>query len=158
MFLKISQISQENTCVGVSSEQSCKPFKFLRTPPYLLLIRQAVALYHIYPFFYKQRFFSSQPQLLINFLWIQLQILLRCSLTHKSTIIHRHFLSRVYLLFNILSMSELKSIYVVSMWSIFHYLYFHHDNSYNLMYTRSFAYFKEYVLLFLNNNVDEGCE
>ena len=49
-------------------------------------------------------------------------------------------------------MSRLRSIYVVSMLSAFH---FHlHENRH----TCSFAYVLEYALLSLDDNVDEECE
>ena len=44
-------------------------------------------------FFFKQRFFSTQPQCCLTFSWTELQILLRCCLLHNiSIIILRHFL------------------------------------------------------------------
>ena len=61
-------------------------------------------------------------------------------------------------------MSRLRSIWVVSMQSIFDFhLHFHHDSSYhgysyNHTNTCSFPYFLEYVLLFLDDNMDEECE
>ena len=48
-------------------------------------------------FFHKQRFFSTQPQCCSTFLWIELQMLLRCCLIHISIIILRHFLYLLYL-------------------------------------------------------------
>ena len=47
--------------------------------------------------FYKQRFFSTQPQWCLFFSWIELQILLRCCLIHISIIIVRHFSHVLYL-------------------------------------------------------------
>ena len=42
------------------------------------------------------------------------------------------------------------------MWPIFHFhLCFHHEKTYEYRHTCSFAYFLEYVLLFLGDNVDE---
>ena len=49
-------------------------------------------------------------------------------------------------------MSRPKPIYVISMRSIFHF----HLHFYR--YTSSFAYFIEYALLFLDDNMDEECE
>ena len=50
------------------------------------------------------------------------------------------------------SISKRRSISVLSMWSIFHFhLHFHRHTS-------SFAYFLEYVLLFLDENVNEKCQ
>ena len=50
-------------------------------------------------FFYKQRFsfFLSQPHCCLTFSWIELQMLLRCCLIHKSIIILRHFLYLLHL-------------------------------------------------------------
>ena len=48
-------------------------------------------------FYYKQRFFSTQPQCCLIFSWIELQMLLRCCLIHISIIILRHFLYLLYL-------------------------------------------------------------
>ena len=47
--------------------------------------------------FYKQRFSSTQPQCYLNFSWIKLQMLLRCSLVHINIIILRHFLHLLHL-------------------------------------------------------------
>ena len=83
-------------------------------------------------FFYKQRFFSTQPQCCLTFSWIELQVLLRCCLMHISIMIVRDLF--IFTLF--VPMSILRSIFVVSMWSVFHfYLHFHDNYSYNLMST-----------------------
>ena len=50
-----------------------------------------------YTLFYKQRFFSTQPQCCLTFSWIELQVLLRCCLIHRSIIILRDFLYFIYL-------------------------------------------------------------
>ena len=47
-------------------------------------------------FFYKQHFFSTQPQCLLAFSWIELQTLPRCCLIHSSIIILRNILYLVY--------------------------------------------------------------
>ena len=47
-------------------------------------------------FFHKKRFFSTQCQCCLKFLWIELQMLLRCCLIQISIIILRHFLCLVY--------------------------------------------------------------
>ena len=41
-------------------------------------------------YFYKQRFFFNSASVLLNFSWIDLQILLRCYLIHITIIILRH--------------------------------------------------------------------
>ena len=48
-------------------------------------------------FFYKQCFFSSQPQCCSTFSWIELQMLLRCYLTHISILILSLTLYLLYL-------------------------------------------------------------
>ena len=42
-------------------------------------------------FFYKQCYFSTQPQCWLAFSWIELQMLLRCYLIHKSILTLKHF-------------------------------------------------------------------
>ena len=78
----------------------------------------------LHAFFYKQCFFSNQPQCCLTFAWIQLQMLL-------STYKHHHTETR-FIFTKYVSLSRSRSIYVVSMWSIFH---FHYVYSYNLMNT-----------------------
>ena len=51
----------------------------------------------IYTLFHRQRFFSTQPQCCFTFSWIELQMLLRCCLIHKSIVILRYFLYLQYL-------------------------------------------------------------
>ena len=50
----------------------------------------------LHAFFYKQRFFSTQPPCCLNFSWIEPQMLLRCCLVHISIIIMIHFLYFLY--------------------------------------------------------------
>ena len=45
----------------------------------------------LHVFFYKQRFFSTQPQCCLTFSWIELQNWLKCCLIHINIIILRHF-------------------------------------------------------------------
>ena len=70
--------------------------------------------------FYKQHFFSAQPQCCLTFSWIELQMLLRCCLVHIAVIMLRHILYLVYL-------SPCPDLGLfTSMWSIFHFQsYFH---------------------------------
>ena len=70
------------------------------------------------------RFFSAQPWCYLTFLWIELEMLLRCCLIHKSIIItETHFIFTIFV-----SISRPKSIYVLSIWSNFHFhLHFHYD-------------------------------
>ena len=48
-------------------------------------------------FFYKQHYFSIQPQCCLIFSWIKLQMSLRCCLINVSIFILRHFLYFLYL-------------------------------------------------------------
>ena len=48
-------------------------------------------------FFHKQRFFSTRSQCCLTFLWIELQMLLRCCFIQVSIIIPRHFWYLLYL-------------------------------------------------------------
>ena len=64
----------------------------------------------------KQRFFSTQPQCCLTFSWFELQILLRCWLIHLKIIIMRHFIFII-----LVSSSRSLSIYVMSLWFMFHF-------------------------------------
>ena len=94
--------------------------------PYHFFIRKQIAnqIYgEIHTFFYKERFFSIRPQCCLTFSLIELQMLLRCCLRHRSIIILRHFIFTIFV-----PTSRPRSIYVVYMWSIFHFhLHFHND-------------------------------
>ena len=59
--------------------------------------------------FYKQRFFSTQPQCCLTFAWIQVQMLLRCCLIYISIIIHTETLF-TFTVF--VCMSRPRSIYL----------------------------------------------
>ena len=52
----------------------------------------SMLLIQLHGFFYKQRFFSTEPQCCLTFSWIELQMLLSCCLIHISIITVRHFL------------------------------------------------------------------
>ena len=67
-------------------------------------------------FFYKQRFFSTQPRCCLTFSWIELQTLLRCCLIYNHHYTETHFTISLFE-----SMSKLRSIYVISLWSIFNF-------------------------------------
>ena len=114
-----------------------------------------------YTFFaYKQRFFSTQPQCCLTFSWIQLQMLPRYCLIHISIIILRHFVFTMFTIFTTftprldlcLFMSVLCDLFLIF---IFIFILVHRIITWQ---TCSFAYFLEYVLLCLDNNVDEECE
>ena len=134
-------------------------------------------------FFFKQRFFSADPHCYLTFSWIELQMLLRCCLTlsfpmhsfftvfwcfqevEKDCIGNKwvntykhHHTATLFVFTKFVPKSRPGAMYVVSWWSIFHfYLHFHYDLSYKYRCICSFAYFLEYVLLFLDDNVDEQC-
>ena len=103
VFLEILQNSRENTCVRVYFLESsfCKVAGW--SLAYML-------------FFSKQPFFSTQPQCCLTFLWIELQILLRCWLIHNHHYTETHFIFSMFV-----SMSRPRCIYVVSFWSTFHF-------------------------------------
>ena len=104
-------------------------------------------------FFYEQRSFSTQPQFCLTFSWIELQMLLRCCL-------YKHHHTESPFMFTVfVPKSRPRSIHVSSVWSNFHFhLHFHNDYSHEYRRTCYFAYFSEHVLLFLGDNVNEGCE
>ena len=106
--------------------------------------------------FYKQPFFSTQPQCCLTFWWIELQVLLRCCL------IHNHHFTDTHFIFSILvSMSMPGPAYVVSMWSILIFslifIVINHITSLKQM-DLFFVHFLEYLLLFLDDNVNEENE
>ena len=107
----------------------------------------------IHAFFYEY-FFLTQPQCCLTFSWIELQILRRCCLIHTSIIILKHFIFTM-----LVSKSRPRFICVIyviyfsssfSLWLIV--------LSHEYKHTCSVAYFLEYDLLFLDDNVDEECE
>ena len=108
-------------------------------------------------FFYKQRFFSTHPQCCLTFSWIELQMLIRCRLIHKSIIILKDFLYLLYLcpcLYLGLFFSYLCYVFFI-------FIFIFIMTACIFLWTRhtcSFAYFLEYVLLFLDDNVNEECE
>ena len=53
--------------------------------------------------FYKQRFFSSQPQCDLTFLWFQLRMLLTCYLLHITIIILKYILNIEYICVHVLA-------------------------------------------------------
>ena len=61
---------------------------------WIFLLRRWNSLIIKYTLFYRQPFFSTQPQCCLTFSWIELQMLLRCCLT---IIILRHILYILYL-------------------------------------------------------------
>ena len=99
------------------------------------------------PFFYRQRFFSTQSQCCLAFLWIEIQMLLRSCLIDIAIIILRHIL---YLVF--MSMPRPRSIHVVYMRSIFHFQSHFHCHYSSLNQTcLFFVHILECLPLFLDN-------
>ena len=64
--------------------------------------------------FYKQRFFSTEPQYFWTFSWIELQMLLSCCLMHITII----YTKTRFIFDTFVSMAWPRSIYVIYMWSI----------------------------------------
>ena len=108
-------------------------------------------------FFYKQRFFSTQPQYCLAFSWTELQMLLRCCLIHISIIILRRFIYLLYLcpcLHLGLFMPYLRE-------SIFIFVFILIMINCIISWMQTclfFCFFLEYVLLLLDDNVDEQCQ
>ena len=75
----------------------------------------------IHAFSYKQCYFSHQPQCCLTFSWIELQMLLMSRLLHKG----HHTETFV-------SLSRSRSIYAVSVWSIFNFNFYFHYTFLNL--------------------------
>ena len=90
--------------------------------------------------------------------WIELLMLLSCCLIHLSIIILRHFLYLLYL-YPCLDLGLFMS-YLCNIFFIFFMInrIMELPWSHEYRHTRSFAYFSEYVLLFLDNDVKEECE
>ena len=109
-----------------------------------------VYLFHLHGCFHKQRFFSTKPQCCFTFSWIELQMLLRCCLIHQSIIILRHLILTVFLS---MSRSKLYMSYLCDVFFIFIIIFIMINR-----HTCSFAYFWEYVLVLLDDNVGEKCE
>ena len=110
-------------------------------------------------FFYKQHFFSTQPQSCLTLSWIELQMLLRCCLIHISIIMLGHFLYLLYLCpcLDLCRFLDLFMSYLYDLLFIFIFIIINRI-SYEYRHTCSFAYFLEYVLLFLDNNAYKKCE
>ena len=105
-------------------------------------------------FFCKQRFFSTQPQCCLTFLWIELQVFLRCCLIHISIIVLRYILHLVYLspcLGLGLFMSYLCDLFFIISLT---FIVINHITSFKQTYL-FFVQFLEYLLLFDHDDVDE---
>ena len=104
-------------------------------------------------FFYKQRFFSTQPQRCLAFSWIELHMLLRCCLLHIGIIIVRHFLYLVYF-----CPCLDVGLFMLYQFGLFYTFIFIMISSIILWIEACpFACLLKYVLIVLDN-VDEECE
>ena len=92
-------------------------------------------------FFYKQRSFSTLPQYCLTFSWFELQMLLRCYLIRIRIIIMRHYAEILFIL-HFFSMSRPRTMYIVSVWSIFHFhLHFHYYQSCIISWIQTYLFF-----------------
>ena len=83
-----------------TSEHAPQQNPSLYTSPYsysILLIFPQEFTTTVHAFFYKQRYFSTQPQCCLTFSWIELQMSLKCCLIRITIIILWHILHLVYL-------------------------------------------------------------
>ena len=108
-------------------------------------------------FFYKQCFFSAQPQCCLTFSRIELQMLLRCYLLYITVIMLRYILYLVYLC-PYLGLGLFMS-YICDLFFIFSLVFVVINHITSLKQTPlSFVHFSEYLLLFLDDNMDEKSE
>ena len=117
----------------------------------------------IHAFFYKQRFFSTQPQCCLTFLWIELQMLLRCCLIQTSIIILRNFLYLPYLCLcldlGLFFVVPKFTSYIRDLFFIFIFIFNTINSIVSVIQTYLFFFlFLEYVLLFLDDNVNKECK
>ena len=107
--------------------------------------------------FYKQRFFSTQSQCCLTFSGIELKMLHRCGLINTTIIILRYILYLVYL-GPCLGLG-LSMLYPCDLFFIFSLIFITSNSITSLKQTHLFfAHSLEYLLLFLDDNVDEESE
>ena len=107
--------------------------------------------------FNKQRFSSTKPQCCLTFLRIELQMLLRYCLIHITIIILRKILYLIYLC-PCLGLGLLM-LYLCDLFLIFSLIFIFINNITSLKQTHlAFVQFLKYLLLFLDDNVDEESE
>ena len=113
---------------------------------------------HITSFFNKQRFFSTQPYCYLTLLWLGLLMLLSCCLIYITIIILRRIFYLVYLC----PCPGPRSVYVISLWSIFYlqpnfqcHLLYNVIKAVALVLCTFFRVSPLEYLLFLIDNVDE---
>ena len=110
-----------------------------------------------YMLFYKQCFFSTQPQCCLIFSSIELQMLLRCCLIYTTIIILRHILYLVYLC-PCLDLCKFMS-YLCDLLFILSLIFSFINHLTSLKQTHLFfVHFLECLVLFLVDNVDEESE
>ena len=108
-------------------------------------------------FFYKQCFFSTQPQWCLTFSLIEPQMLLRCCLIHIKIIILRHILYLVHLC-PCLGLDQFMS-YICDLFFIFSLIFSVINHLTSLKETHLFfVHFKKCFILFLIDKVDEKSE
>ena len=109
----------------------------------------------LHAFYYKQRFYSTQPQsCCLTFSWIELQILLGCCLTLVAIIILKHILYSVYLR-SCLGLGLFMS-HLCDLFFIFSLIFIVINHITSLKQTHLFfENFLEYLLLVLDNKVDK---
>ena len=106
-----------------------------------------------YMLFYKQRFFSTQPQCRLTFWQIELHMLLRCPL-----ILHYHYYTETYFISSIfVPISRPMFINVMSLWSILIFsvvfIFINHITSLKQTHL-AFLQFLKYLLLFLDQKAN----
>ena len=108
-------------------------------------------------FFYKQSLLFNSASVLLNF-FINWASNVACVLLNT----YNHHYVETLCIFNIfVSISRPRSIYVVSMWSIFHFQPHFYSVNHIISVKQMhlfFVRFLEYLQLLLNDNLDEECE
>ena len=154
--------SNKETNVGCSKKKTIvNPYnndlaKELPTWHYFRLWRKTLPPYDSCNtrFFYKPRFFSTQPQCCLTFLWIELQMLLRCCPIHINIIIMWHFLYLLYLYLFLnlgLFISHLCDLFLIL---IFIFITINRVISW----IQTHLFFCLFFRMYLDKNVYEECE
>ena len=107
----------KETSAHVFSCEFCKIFTNNFSVEKVCVTTCVGSLISMHSFLYKQCFFSTQPRCCLIFSWIESQMFLRCCLIYISIIIPRHFLYLLYLY----PCLDVGLIYVLSIWSFFHF-------------------------------------
>ena len=99
-------------------------------------------------FFYEERFFSTRSQC-----WIKLQMFLRCYLIYITIIVVRYFLYLIYLP-PYVGLDQFM-LYLCNPFFFFSLIFIAINHTLFKQMCFLFVHFLEYLLLFLNNSVDE---